>query len=312
MIMGYTGGFFWGEKAIERLRQLILLGFTINEIAELLSGEFNAEITYKAVDSAKSRYSLIKNLITTDKDIDLYEELVLPNGNYMISCDSHSPYHSEFFINRLLLIADKFKIKKNIIIGDLFDMDFAKWALYKQVKGEGEEDSTLDKEIARVEPIIRALDYFDQNYLVTGNHESRIDRLTNGAIQSRHIMKLFWGDDFVRKIQVSPYDKLRIGDEWLLVHPRSYSQISGSVAVRLAEKYHKNVINAHGHFVALRFDRSGEYMGIDLGGMFDIRKIEYINKKTTTHPFWNNGFGMIYNGKFYHFHKNTDWDFWLK
>ena len=309
--MGHTHGFNWTEKALDRLRELVSKGLINPEIAEIMSKEFNAEMTPVAVQNARNRHALLKNLISIDKEIDRYEEPQLKDDNYMISCDYHSPYHSEIYINRLLQIADKFKIRKNVIVGDLFDMDFAKWALFKQAKNKGEQESTLDKEIAHVEPVIQALDYFDKNELVMGNHEFRVDRMTGGTIQSRHLMKLFWGDDFARKITVSPYDKMKIGDDWLVVHPGSYSQISGSVAVRLTEKYHRNILNAHGHFVALRFDRSSEYMGIDLGGMFDIQKVEYINKKTTTHPFWNNGFGMIYNGKFYHFHKNSDWDYWL-
>ena len=309
--MGHSHGFEWNEKSINRLKELVSMGFSNPEMAEVLSKEFNSEVTAMAVGIARTRYALIKNLISVDNEIARYEEPWLPDDNYMISCDYHSPYHSEIYINRFLQVADKFKIRKNVIVGDLFDMDFAKWALFKQAKDEGEQESTLDKEIARVEPVIQALDYFDKNILVMGNHEFRVDRMTGGTIQSRHLMKLFWGDNFARKITASPYDKMRIGDDWLVVHPHSYSQIGGSVAIRLAEKYHRHTLNAHGHFIALRYDRSGEYMGIDLGGMFDTQKVEYINKTTTTHPFWNNGFGMIYNGKFYHFHKNSDWDYWL-
>ena len=304
--------FDWTKRAIDRLKELVSVGLLNPEIAEIMSKEFDFEITPLAVQNTRSRHVLIKNLISIDNEIDRYEEPRLPDGNYMVSCDYHSPYHSEIWVNRLLQVADRFKIRKNIIVGDLFDMDFAKWALFKQAKDEGEQESTLDKEIVRVEPVIQALDYFDKNELITGNHEFRIDRMTGGTIQSRHVMRLFWGDDFARKITVSPYDKMWIGEKWLVVHPRDYSQIGGSVAIRLTEKFNCNAINAHGHFIALRYNRSGQHMGIDLGGMFDIRKIEYINKKTTTHPFWNNGFGMIYNGKFYHFHENSDWDFWLR
>ena len=302
--------FDWTEKAIDRLKGLVSKGLLNPEIAEIMSKEFNAEITHFAVQNTRSRHTLIKNLISIDNEIDRYEEPRLPDDNYMTCCDLHSPYHSEIYINRLLQVADRFKIRKNIIVGDLFDNDFAKWALFKQAKDEGEEESTLDKEIACVEPVIQALDYFDENVLITGNHEFRIDRLTGGTIQSRHLMRLFWGDDFARKITVSPYDKMWIGDEWLLIHPGSYSQKSGSVALLLTEKFCCNVINAHGHFVALRFNRSGQHMGIDLGGMFDIRKIEYINKKTTTHPFWNSGFAALIDGHIWHFHKGTDWKYW--
>jgi len=308
--MGHSHGFEWNDGSINRLKDLVSRGLDNGEIAEVMSKELDSQISPASVHNARTRYALIKNLVSIDNEIDRYEEPRLPDDNYMISCDYHAPYHSEIYINRLLQIADRFKIKKNIIVGDLFDMDFAKWALFKQAKDEGETDSTLDKEIAHVEPVIQALDYFDENEAVMGNHEFRIDRLVGGTIQGRHLMRLFWGDDFARKIRLSAYDKLWIGEKWLVVHPHSYSQIGGSVAVRLAEKFQCNVMNAHGHFIALRYDRSGQLMGIDLGGMFDIHKVEYINKKTTTHPFWNNGFGALIDGHFWHFHAATDWKYW--
>jgi len=308
--MGRSHGFRWTNEAKDRLKELLSVGLQNHEIAEILSQEFNADITPSAVSNTRDRHVLLRNLISNDEKIDKYQEPTLPDGDYMVSCDYHAPYHSEVWINRFLRIADKFGIKKNIIVGDLFDMDFAKWALFKQSKEEGEKDSTLDKEKAQVEPVIKALDYFDKNEAITGNHEFRIDRLTSGTVQGRHIMKLFWGDEFAQKINVSSYDKLWIGDKWLVVHPQSYSQIGGSVAIRLAEKFQCHVMNAHGHFIALRYNRSGRYMGIDLGGMFDVRKVEYVNKKTTTHPFWNNGFAALVDGHFWHFHGATDWKYW--
>ena len=72
-----------------------------------------------------------------------------------------------------------------------------------------------------------------------------------------------------KKFKFTPDDRLFIGDKVMVTHPKSYSQISGSVAIRLAEKYHMDVINAHGHFAAMRFDRSGKFQAVDLGGLFD-------------------------------------------
>jgi hypothetical protein len=149
------------------------------------------------------------------------------------------------------------------------------------------------------------------NYLLQGNHERRIGIQTFSMIQVKHLFGFIGGEIWAKKFRYSVYDKMHIGDKWLLVHPKSYSQISAAVALRLAEKYHRHVINAHGHFIALRYDRSGQYMGIDLGGLFDTSKIDYMNLSTTTHPFWNCGFGMILNGKFWHFHENTDFEYFF-
>jgi len=225
----------------------------------------------------------------------------------MISCDDHSPYHSALYENRLLMIAEFFEIKKHIKVGDLVNQDYAShWP-----KMEGENRGTLDENIQQSEPLFKALDYFDEIYQVRGNHEDRVTRITDARVQAKHILQLF-GQKIYNKVKYTPYDKVFIGDEWMAVHPKSYSQISGSTAVRMCEKFHRHVFNAHGHFVALRWDRSGKYMGIDLGGLFDARKIPYINLSTTTHPQWNNGFAMLRNEKIWLFNESTDWDFWEK
>jgi len=297
----------WNDEMVGRLKSLAIRGMVNQEISQILSEEFGKDIDWKAVDNARSRFDVMRHCMEIDKDIKIYKELTLPMGPYAIFCDPHSPYHSELWVNRLLSIADKFlpkdEPKKCICIGDLFDMNFAK-------KWYSDEPSSLDDEIFHVEPIIRALDYFDEVVLVTGNHEQRIGRLTDAKIQARHLYRLFGKEIWDRKFKVTEYDKLRIGDEWLLVHPQSYSQISPAVAKRLAEKFHCNIINSHGHLVGSGWERSGRYEAIDLGGMFDIRKIEYINMKTTTHPVWKNGFGMLRNGKFWHFTDATDWEYW--
>jgi len=247
--------------------------------------------------------SLLDYLLSINDEPMRYKEDVLPPGNYMISCDYHAPYFSEVWVNRLLKTAHKFKIKKNIIIGDLFDMNFAKhWY--------SDEPSSLDAELKQNKPLMKALGYFDENYLVQGNHESRIGRLTDAKIQARHLFILMGGETWQKKFKYSEYDKVGMGNKWLLVHPKSYSQVSPQVARRLAEKYHKNIINSHGHLVGSGYDRSGKYLTVDLGGMFDTQKVEYINKHTTTHPVWGNGFGMMLNGKFWHFTDQTDWKYW--
>jgi len=295
----------WTPELIGRLRELRIEGHNTASMVEILSRECGFNFTYKKIDCALDRYGL-RGLIENDDGIKLYKEMTLPEGNYIVSCDYHAPYFSEAWVNRLLLIAQRFNIKKHIIAGDLFDMNFAKW----QTIIDGDHDTDLDEETISTEPLIKALDWFNDTFLICGNHETRLSRITDARIQMKHIIR-YIGEGFGGKLRFSEYDKVNIGDKWLVVHPKSYSQISASVAVRLAEKYHRHVLNAHGHFIALRFDRSGKYMGVDLGGMFAQDKIGYCSLSTTTHPFWNNGFGAIINGYFYHFHEGTDWKFWF-
>ncbi|GAI81985.1 unnamed protein product, partial [marine sediment metagenome] len=237
--MAYTFGFKWGEEAKERLKMLSIAGLTTPEIVEKFSTEFNQKFTPSMIDQAKYRYRFSKYLLPIDKDIKIYKELTLPDDNYMISCDEHAPYHSELWINRKLAIADKFKITKNIQIGDTLDFDFIK----KHPLLDGEKRKTLDEEFLEAAPSIKALLYFKKNWLMRGNHEFRVSRYTNSLIQAKHLYKIFgepkWNADFI----YSDYDKLNIGKKWLLLHPQSYSQVSTSVGKRMAEKFHRFIIN---------------------------------------------------------------------
>ena len=293
----------WNDDRVARLKELCILGCGTRKLSEILTEEFREIVTIKAVEQAKYRFNFTQYTLEKDFDIKIFKEESLPDGDYMISCDYHSPYHHEVWINRYLSIADIFGIKKSVIIGDLYDMDFAK-AWYTDNKKD------LDEEAGEVRPVIEALNFFDVNYLVQGNHETRVGRMTDGRIQAKHLYHLFGGEIWAKKFRYSEFDKMRIGDKWLLVHPKSYSQVSPAVARRLAEKYHCNIINSHGHLVGMSYDRSGRFLAVDLGGMFDPDKVEYINMHTTTHPVWKNGFGMIRNGHFYHFTDATDWAFW--
>jgi len=297
----------WTQDKLDDIKKFKIAGYNNYEIADILSKKYNKNISYDTIRNTSERYRLTMKYLQKDKDIPTYEASTIPEDNYLVTCDYHSPYHSELWINRSLEIARKHSIKKHIIIGDLFDFNALKyWAV-----DEGAEKKDLDGEILHTEPVIEVLDYFDKNILLCGNHERRVGMKTDSLIQARHLFGLFGAEIWKKKFKYSVYDKLLVGDKWMMVHPRSYSQISTSVAKRLAEKYHKNIINAHGHFVGMAYDRSGKFLAIDLGGMFDTEKIDYLNLRTTTHPNWKNGFGMLYNGRFYLFNDETDWDWWL-
>jgi len=305
---GYNGrGFEWTKEAEAYLRKLRIEGADCPEIIQSMNEKFHRDFTYAQIDQKLTKMKL-RNLVQKIPGIKIYSRPHIPEDNYMISCDYHAPFHSELWVNRLLAVANRFEIKKHIIVGDLFDMDWAK----SHPTTDGEQRPGLDGEKEQSDPIVKALLLrFDKNVHICGNHETRPARNVI-RVQFRHVARYLGLDSAKERYSFSEYDQLEVGTKWLLVHPQSYSQISGSVAVRLAEKYHRHVLNAHGHFIALRWDRSGDYLAVDLGGMFDQRKVAYSSLHTTTHPFWNNGFGMIWNGHFYHFHQGTDWRFWLE
>jgi len=305
--MAYSYGFEWNTETRRQLRNLKIDGLTDVEVADIFSKKYQENFTSKQIENTRHRYGISAKYLEIDKEIKFYEADAIPMDDYMISCDHHSPFFSEVYENRLIAIADRFGIRKHIIIGDLFDMDFIK----RHPVFEGEEILGIEGEAYHSDPIINLCDYFDENYLITGNHERRVGIQTAAKIQAKHLFGLFGKEVWDNKFRYSIYDKLFIGEDWMVVHPVSYSQISTAVARRLAEKFNKNVINSHGHFVGMTYERSGKYLAVDLGGMFDIRKIAYINLRTTSHPVWKNGFGMLRDGKFWHFIDETDWNYWL-
>ena len=303
----YSAKFKWTPDLMRRVIDLKIGGETYGKIADVINTEQGSLLTEKAVEMAWRRYHSTIDLLEKRSDVPTYITPEIPDDDYMVSCDYHAPYHSEKWVNRLLLIAEKFKIKKHIVIGDLLDMSFASFYRAK----DGEKRPTLDEESNACAPVFKALDYFDQNILINGNHEARIGNLTESKIEARHLFGHFGAEVWDKKFKYLTQDKLFVGDKWLLVHPKSYSQISASVAVRMAEKYHRNVLNAHGHFCAMRFERSGKFLAVDAGGMYDVNKVGYISMSSTTHPFWNNSFSVLRRGKLYLFHDMTDWDYWL-
>lgn len=295
----------WTEDLVGKVKELIILGYKNSETADVLSGKTGRRITTHMIENVRKRYGLAGNFITIDPKIKVYDDFLKLSADerWIVCCDIHAPYHSVEWINRTLLIAEKENCDHILIAGDLFEMGFAKhWMAH-----EGEPDLSLSEELEGLEQIFKWLDYFKRIYLIRGNHESRVTRLKEARVQAGGIIKLMTEKVYGERFKYSYYDKAEIGTDWLAIHPKSYSQISASTAVRLAEKFRKHIFNAHGHFQALRWDRSGINMGIDLGGLLDQNKIAYSSLSTTTHPFWNVGFATLINNHVQLYGSHTDW-----
>jgi len=298
--------FSWSPEAVEILTVLRIEGYTPKEISETLNQKLNLHISIAAIENKLQRMGLT-NIVDHNPAMTKYKAEVLPLGDYILSADYHSPFYSERWVNYLLAIAQKTGIKRHIIVGDLFDFDWAK----SHPSTDGEVRPGLDGEAQHSDPLIRVLlTQFKQTYLVCGNHETRAAR-NIARVQFKHIAGFLGLDLAQERFMFTEKDHLYIGNDWMVVHPKSYSQVSGSVAVRLAEKYHRNIITAHGHFASERWDRSGKYRGIDLGGMFDTEKIAYINLTTTTHPSWNNGFAILQDGYLVRFQAGKNFRRWI-
>lgn len=213
-------------------------------------------------------------------------------GDAIVCSDWHIPCHDRDLANKLLEVARREKIKTLVVAGDFFDA-------YKFSSFDKRENQvSFREEIGEAKGIIEAmLKHFSKILFICGNHERRILRTVFYELDLSDIFKMAT-KEVHKRVLVSERDYLILhtkqGD-WRICHPRNYSQIKGRIAYRLAGKYRTNLIMAHGHFFGLVFSEDGQYIGIDSGGMFDPRKVEYI-QDTTTYPEWNQGFVVVKNG----------------
>lgn len=231
-------------------------------------------------------------------------------GDWMVTSDWHLPLVDVDIVFKMILIAKKFNIKNLTIVGDF--VDFESISLWEHKNRNAEIRKDLDSATQMLDVLF---DWFDKIYWSFGNHDERLSRLFNFALQPSEFGKLIT-DQIGKKLFISshPYMELENGSKWRLTHPKNFSIITGRVPAKLAEKYRCNVLGAHGHHLGFCFDVSGNDLCGDLGCMCDSEKTHYIMFNDTTHPRWNKGFGMIRNGTYYQFsanHKATDWDFWL-
>lgn len=213
-------------------------------------------------------------------------------GDVLVASDWHIPFHSAKWVKRLLQIAKEENVKQLAIPGDFFDASglssFDAIDLESNIAGELQVASRM---------LTHLLQWFDSVYWAGGNHELRLPRSLRFQASLPDICSFITKDSRVRAVDREELVVISGGIQYYLIHPRSYSVVPTNIARSLAEKYHTNVISAHGHSFGMSYSRSGEYLALDAGGLFDIQTTTYINRGgLTTHPSWINGFWLIKDG----------------
>lgn len=139
------------------------------------------------------------------------------------------------------------------------------------------------------------VDTFDRVYFCRGNHEKRWIDMNLGMVGME---ELFYMTGITEGYEITLDDHMRLKsgkENWLLAHPRNFRQTPLSVARDLASKYRMNVVSAHGHQWTQGADRSGHYLCLDGGGMFDASELEYL-RCTSCYPAVQGGYYIIAGG----------------
>lgn len=215
-------------------------------------------------------------------------------GGVMIAADWHIPLYDKQWINRMLDVAIKNKIRRIILAGDLFNFDALSNYEPKQVA------ASLQLELSEGRKICTMLDQlFDEIIFIFGNHDGRLTRSLGHKIGFADSMRAVIPS--VRNFSFTNLDHcwVDVGRDrlpWYVCHPKAYSSVPLTAAIKLANKHNANVVTAHSHHLAAGYGTDGKKKLVESGGLFDNHSTAYL-QASTTHPTWSNGFCWLnYDG----------------
>lgn len=225
-----------------------------------------------------------------------------------IMSDIHFPVYDHVVINRMIIVSLIFGSKTLITGGDVLDSDWA--SVYVDKTG-----STFEDELNSLENGLNVLlRTFDKIYMIEGNHEFRVKRLTNMQIKSDHLRKLLNNDD---RIRISEHWFCHVdncGVKWEIVHLDKTRKQQLSAADELSTHSLRNTIVCGDHMFNVGMSKSGNFAVAQLGYGGDKYRMRYKMIKRTTHSEWTGGFGILFNGTLFPFSMDprlTNWEFWF-
>ena len=237
------------------------------------------------------------------------EMLQIPDRPCALTADWHAPYFSALWLRRLLAVSKSLTVRDLAIVGDLTDLSWISHYLRKD--GRGGLSNDFDIVLRLLDQLLRA---YDDVWWIYGNHEDRFPAALHGQDPMLAIAK-FATRHSGGRLHTSNARTMLLGAAWRLEHPKTFSRDAARVAAKAAAIYHKNIACGHAHHFGFSYDVSGQYLGIDLGGMFDLNKQEYLfNTGITDLPAWVPGFWVYSGGKVRPFENAlVDWsDFGVK
>lgn len=209
----------------------------------------------------------------------------------LITSDWQIPFHDAAWADFAFEIARGFDVDLHVINGDF--MDFHSIAKFDPQLHD--DADSIAEELDYCEQILAESSLaFGTTVMDLGNHEWRLYRaLLRAQIGPARLLKLMGASE---RVQLTEFSYVIVNERLRCTHPRNFSRIPTRVASDLAAKHHQDVVGAHGHLIGYRRDISGRFTVIDSGGMFDPRRLDYINSVDSTIPLVNQGFVILTAG----------------
>ena len=272
----------------------------------------------------------------------VYDAPLVMEGDALILPDIEFPFHHAEFLNFCLALAKKWNIRQAILAGDVlhFDslsgwepswtspntggltadaeaalMDFAKTLPTKR-QGEmmgllgdlgqrSEQDgASTELSIARRE-LKRMEKQFDKIDMILGNHEGRLLRALQTALNPDELLRLLETGD---KWRIAPYYFEYLDTKqgrYQIEHPKSASATTAAV---LASKYQCHVLMGHSHHFSITTDVSGQFFAAEIGCCVDEDRLPYASQRHTRTPAHSLGAAIIRNGYPTILTRFSDWE----
>ncbi len=287
----------WPQERDAELKALREAGISTKAIATMV--DVSEQVASYHLKEVKPLDGLLDILPDYSKEL-----LRIPAKPTALTADWHAPYFSQLWLKRLLRVSEKYGVKQLAIVGDFTDMSWISHYMRKETRGGG-----LDMDVRIIfRTLGLLLSVYDDVWWCYGNHENRLPQALHGQDMLQAAATAF-GAKCTGQLHMTDMPTLLLGDDWRLEHPKTFSRDGAKVGAAAASIYLKNIACGHGHHFGFKYDVSGRFLGIDLGGMFDVAKQEYLYKTgITTLPQWTPGFWVYKNGKVLPFEDSlTDW-----
>jgi len=236
-------------------------------------------------------------------------EWVFDWDDFMVIGDAQVPTTDYSFALLPAVVAAKhLKHPRRLIIAGDF-MNFDALAKYEKILPL----PTLKEEYEAARNLLANwYETFDDIYALTGNHERRKMFLLKGEESLEDVLATVKPPN--GKIHATVYDRCTVltsQGKYTILHGGSYRKLTLSTTNYYAQKFQSHIISHHEHHAAIGMDEHDRYFVIANGGLFDVKKMAYVQMETKTMAGMSQGFTMVKNGFPTLFGKWTDWGQWI-
>ena len=295
----------WTRQEEDRLVELAKSGKSCYEIADVLVRPFMS-VSVK-LSRLKKDGKLEESSVPPSRQ-ELWTSPLQTQGDAVVLSDVEAPYQNSEFINRVLDLADTWGVKTLHLAGDLLHhSSLSAWGsewtqqqeevaekildFIQSLKGKSRdegikvlEESGLVKdggysgEIGEARKVFRSMSSFKEIVVDLGNHDDRLLRTLNQAVNPVELLHQMDVDKDSRW-KIAPYYYSLVETEqgiFRVTHPRGAAQ---STAIALSVQFHQHIIMGHSHRWAINRDPSGKFWAIQTGCCVDERRLAYVMQR---------------------------------